>query len=603
MTHEARKKTFDLAISLLKNKQSTQALSILEKLYSLNPSDADVLSVLGAVYAQQRRFVESRSMLETLKRSGRAKQADLLNLADVYVELKELKLAASIFQQVINVDKSQIRANLGIGRIFFATENYDLALNFLKVAYEQKPDEPLLAGNIFEVKRRLLIWNDFDAMQSKLWIDVLDGKVTAHPWSLFSTFDHPEFHLVAHTNLLNALGISKIRRQHYQLSPKSESDSGRIKVGYFSPDFRTHAVTSLMLEALECHSRDRFEIHAFYFPPLENDRSDEKTDAVVNAVEHFHQIGHLSDEDIVSLARENHIDIAVDLCGLTTGHRIGIFAKGVAPIQVSYLGYPGTLGGKVWDYIIADEQVIPSESRQHYAERIVYLDGCFQPNDSRRLVGQPLNRSDYGLPDGAFVLCCFNDIYKVTPQMTDIWLRMLQEFEDVVLWIKINSSIARANFLKIASVYEIDADRIIFAERVAKYEEHLARYSVADLFLDTFPYNGHTTASDVLWSGLPLISLRGKSNCSRVCSSILHHLGLNELIADCVEEYEIKIRQIIADRAYAQKIKSLVRNARESNLFSGKAAAANLEQAYERMVSYQSSGRDIPALIDCREIS
>ena len=592
---------FKLAITLFKNNQISEATETLEEIVKKDPTHKKALSTLGVVYVKLGRFQDARQALETLKEYDVATQQDLLNLADLYIELKEARRGAEIYQEILRLDKNQYRANLGIGRLFFSTENYDLALPYLEKAFEQKPDEPLLAGNIFEVKRRLVIWNDYDRMKNKLWGAVTEGKVSAHPWSLFSAFDYPELHLVSHLNMLKALGVSGIERQRFELDDVVVDGDERIRIGYFSPDFRRHAVTSLILEMLEQHDRQKFEVFAYYFPPLGNDRSDFRTDAVRSAVDQFHQVGHWSDDEILEQVRSDKIQIAVDLCGLTTGNRVRLFARGLAPLQVSYLGYPGTLGAHIWDYIIADAEVISKDNRKHYSERIAYVDGCFQPNDSRRRIDEPRSRAEYGLPSDAFVLCSFNDTYKLTPQLVDTWFKVLVRMKQVVLWIKAESRVARENLLRLADIYQVERDRVIFAGRVGSYEEHLARYQRADLFLDTYPYNGHTTASDVLWAGLPLITIKGESNCSRVCASILTYLGISELVSTSMEDYEQKILKLVSDRAYYLSMKERVLQSRESDLFDGAAAAKRAEEVYARLWALFEASDELPLLLDCRK--
>lgn len=602
MTNSVDQK-FKLAITLIQKNQTTEAVKNLEAILKKDPVHSKTLSTLGVIYTKLGRFKDAVRSLEALKEQGRTKQADLLNLADLYIELKETRKGAEIYQEVLRVEPDQYRANLGIGRLFFSTENYDLALPYLEKAFTQNPDEPLLAGNIFEVKRRLLIWKDYDEMKTKLWTSVVEGKVSAHPWSLFSAFDYPELHLVSHLNMLKALGLEGVKRKRFEVKDFLINKDERIRIGYFSPDFRRHAVTSLILEMLEQHDSNKFEVFAYYFPPLGNDRSDEKTDAVRAAVDHFHQVGQFSDEEIIKQVRADKIHIAVDLCGLTTGNRVKLFAHGLAPLQVSYLGYPGTLGAHIWDYIIADDQVIADSNRQHYSERIAWMDGCFQPNDSRRHIAEPLERAEYGLPDKAFVLCSFNDTYKLTPELVDVWLRVLSQAKHVVLWIKAESKIARENLLRLADIYQVERERIIFAGRVGSYEEHLARYKCADLFLDTFPYNGHTTASDVLWAGLPVVTLMGNSNCSRVCGSILSYLGLETLISSDIHEYEHNILRLVSDSAHYSLVKEKVSKCAESDLFDGRVAARRIERVLSRLWEVYTSNEELPLLLDCRKIS
>jgi predicted O-linked N-acetylglucosamine transferase (SPINDLY family) len=310
----------------------------------------------------------------------------------------------------------------------------------------------------------------------------------------------------------------------------------KINIAYFSPDFRNHPVSLLTSELFETHNRQRFEVFAFSLQQATV--GDETNLRLRNGFDKFFDVENMSDKEIAQFARHNEVDIAIDLAGLTKYSRTGIFSYRAAPIQVNWLGYPGTIGADFIDYIVADKTIIPVESQSHYLEKVVYLPNSYQVNDRKRLISErQFTRQKLGLPENGFVFCCFNNNFKILPTTFDGWIRILKSVDESVLWLFKDNPWAVENLKKEAQKQGIDGRRLVFAERMP-LSEHLARHLQADLFLDTHPYNAHTTASDALWTGLPLLTLMGRSYASRVAASLLSAIGLPELITSNQEEYE-----------------------------------------------------------------
>ena len=292
-----------------------------------------------------------------------------------------------------------------------------------------------------------------------------------------------------------------------------------------------------MAEFFEKHDRSVFEVYGFSFGPASND---EMRQRLVRAFDHFHDVREKTDTEIAALSRELGIDIAVDLKGYTQNSRPGIFVERCAPIQVSYLGYPGTQGSDVMDYLIADEVIIPPGFEQYYSEKIIRLPCCYQVNDSKRKVSDRVfTRAECGLPESGFIFCCFNNNYKILPETFDCWMSILKAVPDSVLWLLKDNELAQTNLRQHAQERGVSPDRLVFAGRLP-VAEHLARHRLADLFLDTWPCNAHTTASDALWMGLPVLTLQGQSFAARVAASLLHYLGLSELITTNSKDYTHK---------------------------------------------------------------
>jgi predicted O-linked N-acetylglucosamine transferase (SPINDLY family) len=355
----------------------------------------------------------------------------------------------------------------------------------------------------------------------------------------------------------------------------------KIRIGYYSEDFREHPVTYLITELFELHNKDQFELFGFYLGPPDSSKMHKR---VLSAFNQFIDVRLKSDKDIALMSREIGIDIAVDLGGFTGLHRPGIFSYRAAPIQVNYLGYPGTMGAKYIDYIIADLTLIPIESEQYYSEKIVYLPNTYQPNDRNRLVAEKVfTKDELDLPKDSFVFCCFNNSFKITPDTFDGWMRILKAVKNSVLWLLEDNPITKLNLRKEAQVRGIDSSRLIFAKRMFP-SENLARHQAADLFLDTLPYNAHTTASDALWVGLPILTCMGKSFASRVAASLLNAIELPELITTTQEQYEAKAIELATNPEKLKAIKyKLERNRFTTALFDTPRFTKHIEAAYKQM--------------------
>ena len=372
--------------------------------------------------------------------------------------------------------------------------------------------------------------------------------------------------------------------------PARATAHDRVRVGYFSADFHNHATAHLLAEVLERHDRERFEIVAYSFGPPSDDAWRRRLRA---AVPDWHDVADLPDEAIAALARQHGIDIAVDLKGYTADARPGIFAWRAAPVQVNYLGYPGTLGTGHHDYLIADPVLVMPGEERHYTEKIAWLPDTYQPNDSTKAIA-PLTpaRRELGLPDGDFVFCSFNNSFKITPDVFSIWMSLLHKVPGSVLWLLACGTTAEANLRREAARQGVGGERLVFAPR-QPLAEHLARQRAADLFLDTFHYTAHTTASDALWAGLPLLTCRGKTFASRVAASLLSAIGLEELIAANATDYEGLALALARQPERLMNIRSRLAESRQSAaLFDCKRYTGRLEALYGAM--YQRCRAGLP---------
>lgn len=357
------------------------------------------------------------------------------------------------------------------------------------------------------------------------------GEKTAVPFSLLATPASPSTLLAcARTYVQNQCPPRDIA-----VDFKVHDASRKLRVGYFSTDFRNHATSQLIVRLFECHDRTRFELFGFSIGPAVQD---EMAARVTAAFDHFMDVAEQSDAQIAAMARAKEIDIAVDLNGFTEGARPNIFAHRAAPVQVNYLGFPGSMGCEYIDYIVADATLIRSDEYHHYAEKVVLLPGTYQANDdTKRISDTSTTRESMGLPGQGFVFACFNNTYKITPDVFSVWMRLLQKVPGSVLWLLEGNDAAKAALETEAQARGVEPERIVWAKRIA-LADHLARHVHADLFLDTFYYNAHTTCSDALWAGLPVLTLAGSTFASRVSASLLGAVGLPELVTQSAQEYE-----------------------------------------------------------------
>jgi len=352
----------------------------------------------------------------------------------------------------------------------------------------------------------------------------------------------------------------------------------RIRIGYFSGDFHDHAIMFLASGLFREHDKTRFEVFC-YSSGLA--REGVMRERVMADVEHFHDTIEMAEAEILELARSHRLDIAVDVSGYTRGGRTGLFARRMAPVQINYLGYPGTMAAPFMDYVVVDPVLVPAEERAHVSERLMVMPGAYQPNDNTRAIADtPTTRADFGLPDDAFVFCCFNQGFKITPREFDIWMRLLGQVEGSVLWLLVGNQTARANLRREAEARGIDPARLVFAEN-RPHGDHLARHRHADLFLDTFAYNAHTTMSDALWSGLPAVTRLGRQFAARVGASLLTNVGLAELIATTDEAYEALALSLARDPVRLAALRAkLARNLPTAPLFDTLAYTRAIERGY-----------------------
>ncbi|HEY4338506.1 MAG TPA: hypothetical protein VGM97_01000, partial [Steroidobacteraceae bacterium] len=438
------------------------------------------------------------------------------------------------------------------------------------------PGSDWLLGVWMHTKMHLCDWSDFDSELAELNTRILQANSASPPFPVLALIDRPSLQLQSakiwvrarHPPSLLLTPIEKYARHK------------KIRIGYFSCDFRSHPVSLLAANLFERHDRSRFEVTAFSFGP---DTKDQMRKRLERGFDRFIDVRGMPDREIVRLARGMELDIAVDLAGFTKGSRPNLFALRVAPLQVSYLGYLGTMGAGYMDYLIADEIIMPGELRRHYAEKIVYLPS-YQANDSGQLVSDRKNcREELGLPRNGFVFCCVNATYKILPATFDSWMRILRQVKDSVLFLISENATVQRNLRREAWRRGVSEDRLVFGRRLP-HPEYLARFCRVDLFLDTLPYNAGTTASDALRAGLPVLTRMGESFAARIAASLLHAIGLPELATTSEEQYETTAVTLAREPTQLAALKDrLCRNRSSMPLFDTAQFTTHLERAYAQM--------------------
>lgn len=531
-------------------KRYPEALECFDKAIALNPANAFAHYNRGLLFQDAKRYTEALASYD--------KAAELApNDADIY-------------------------NNRGV--IFVELRRFDEAAANITKALALRPDYPYLKGLLLHLKMQLCDWQDINAMFETVARSLSYGHPLV-PFHLVSTpLSAAQQHKCAELYVRDKYPPGAIR-----LWNGEKYTHERIRIGYFSADFQRHATADLMAHFFELHDRSRFEVTAFSFGPASDHAMRKRLE---QAFERFVDVREQSDVQIAQLARSLEIDIAIDLKGFTQDCRPGIFALRPAPVQVNYLGYPGTMGAPYMDYLMADATLIPEDQRRFYSEKIVYLPHSYQVNDSTRPIGDTrLTRQEMGLPHDGFVFCCFNNNFKFTPDVFDVWMRLLGRIEGSVLWLLGGTETAMKNLRKEAQTRGISENRLLFAP-YAESAEYLARYRLADLFLDTWHCNAHTTTSDALWTGVPVLTYLGNTFPSRVAASLLRAADLPELITASPEEYEARAAELASDRNRLATIRSkLERNRTTCPLFDTTLSTRHIEDAYVAMWKRQQAGQ------------
>jgi len=517
----------------------SSALECINKAISINPNYEVGLSIKGSILIQNHQFMSAMEFIDRALLLNDKYCEAWINKGICYTELNQYKEALVSFIRAKKLDSNKTFIN----------------------------------GYILHNKLKLCEWDGIEHYSLQIKENIKNGICDINPFSILLINDEP----LIIQKIAQFWQYQKYNFENISIDIRYKIQN-KINIGYLSSDFNNHATSHLISELFELHDKETFKTFGFSIGPNINDRHRLR---IVEALDEFHDISQLTDKEAAEYCRDKKIHIMIDLKGYTQYARTGILANRTAPIQINYLGFPGTMGAKFIDYIIADKIIIPENLKKYYDEKIIYMPDCYQINDGKRsLPIKKFSKHQFGIDEDTFVFCCFNNSYKINPLIFQSWINILINVENSVLLLLNDNVDAKKNLIKEFSKSSIDIKRLIFCERIEMLD-HLSRHQIADLFLDTYPYNAHTTCSDALWSGLPILTIIGNSFPSRVCASLLSTSNLNELVCCDINEYEEKAINFGNNKNALIEIKNRLINSKNKNkLFDAKLFTKNIEYAY-----------------------
>jgi predicted O-linked N-acetylglucosamine transferase (SPINDLY family) len=561
------------ASCLLALGRAREALAGSKRAIAIDPRHPDAHVVRGNALMALRRFADATAAYRTAHETGYANPDIFIRIGNAQREIRDFDAARAAYLQATAAAETSASAWFSLGNVARDLSDPATAAQHYDRAYAIDPGLDHLAGARLLNAMTIADWRPLETLLADHGQAALTAPRGFSPFSLLGLIDDPGAHLEA-----SRIWARKWRPRADREPFLAPAPDRRIRIGYFCTDFRAHATSFLIAGMLELHDRDRFECVGFSLGPPQADGMRAR---LVAAFDDFVECHDAPDDEVVALARRKRIDIAIDLNGYATTNRPGIFAQRCAAVQISMLAYPGTTALPEMDYLVADHIVVPPGDERFYTEKIIRMPGSYQMNDHARPTGRRAwSRRELGLPETGIVFCCFNNNFKILPPTFDGWMRILAATPSSVLWLLADNPTAARNLREAARARGVDQSRLIFAQR-AELDDHIARHRCADLFLDTSPYNAHTTASDALWAGLPVLTCLGRSFPARVAASLLHAVGLPELVTTSQASYEAAAIQLAADTGRLAALRArLVRVRAHAPLFDTRRYARAIEEAF-----------------------
>ena len=568
-------------------KNNKMALADLDKAIELNSNYHNAYNNLGNLHRENKNF--ELAILNFKKAiSIDPKNSQVYNnLGNVFIDLEKPNEAISYYMNSISIDPNNARSFSNVGHAFSKIKQFDKAITYFKMAFKLNPNDNFLISNYLHTKLNICNWDNLPKLLKKNLGQIKQNDTVNIPFAELSFHDLPEIHKIVSQKFIDQNYPNKIIKR-MSITKKLNN---KIRVAYISSDFCDHPVSKLCIEIFESHDKSKFEIIGIN---LGNNKLDSMYERLSNAFDKIINVKHLKDQEIANLCKKLSIDIAIDLNGHTKNNRMGLFSYGAAPIQVNFLGYPGTSGAKYINYIIADKTVLPKRFQKNYTEKIIYLPNSYLPTPSKKIISDKVfSKVDFNLPVNGFIFCCFNNNFKISKEIFISWMNILTKVNDSVLWLSPMNSLAKSNIYKEAKNMGIENNRIIFSERIELHSEHLARLKLADLFLDTYPYNAHSTAIDAISASVPIVTLTGNSFASRVGASLLNALNLPELISYDLDTYEKIAIELATNIKEIKSIKNhLTNNEFAKILFNPKLFTKNIEEAYQAIYKNFLNGKE-----------
>ena len=568
----------NLGISNFKKGEINLALSNIIKSTKIDPNFANAYLNLGNILKDQGLSTQAISSYQKAIQINPNLPEAYNNLGSILSLQDKLEKAFENYKKAIELNPSYFEAFNNLGNLFAKKKNYSKAIDYFQKALNIKNTYTFSHIGILYNKLQICDFSVFKDFEEKFkTIGIENDEI--NPFYTLALEDNPE------NQLKRSQNYSQKRFEKFSNKIKfiKKKKNSKIKIGFYSADFYEHATMYLINGLFREYNKEKFEIYTFNYS---KEKPSIRIKKILNNTNEKN-ILNLPDIEVVKLSRELNIDIAIDLKGYTLNSRTKLFSYRLAPIQINYLGYPGTLGASFMDYIIADKIIIPEKSKNFYSEEILYMPNTYQPNDDKKVRSKSKKqKKDFGLPENSFIFCCFNNLNKISQKELQIWSNILNQVNNSVLWLIKTNEIAKNNILNFFQKKKVSKDRIVFAENIS-YDEHLERIRFADLFLDTFNYNAHTTCSDALWSGLPVVTKIGEQFASRVAASLLNALGMNELVTQNSKEYETLILKFAKNKSDLIKLREkLNKNIKTKPLFNTKEYVSDfeklMENAYEK---------------------
>jgi len=552
-----------------------EAIESYEKALSIKPDYAEAHNNLGVTLMSLGQWTLASECLKKALNINSDYAFANNNYGSVLKHFGKFNDSTKFYEKALSIKPDFFEAHHNLGNALKYLKRHDESLLSYERSFALNPDADYVLGNIIHSKLHLCIWDDLLSYYDELIKKINNKEGAIHPFALLALIDNPELHKKAAEIYINDKYPKNYDLPEIDQYPRHK----KIRIGYFSADFRAHPVGNLTAELYEIHDRSQFEVYAFSFGP---DTNDEVNIRIKAGVDYFNDVSLMSHKEVVMLSRSIELDIAIDLGGFTQDTRTGIFAMQAAPIQINYLGYSSTMGADYMDYIIADRTLIPKNKQKYYSEKIVYLPDSFMVNDTKNKKSiKEFTRKEMGLPSKGFVFCCFNHHYKITPLVFTSWMKILSKVDDSILWLSDGNKTGINNLKKEAEKNGVNKNRLFFAPRLDLREDHLNRIKLADLFLDTLPYNAHATTSDALQVGLPVLTCIGESFASRVAASLINSVDLPELITSTQEQYEELAIELAIDPLKLNAVKEkLNNNLLLSPLYNTPLYTKHLEKTY-----------------------
>lgn len=567
-------------------KRRDEAAEAYDRALVLAPASAEVWLGRGNVSFDRREYGVALAAYDKALAFQHGLAEAWLGRGNVLVHLGRLEEALAAFEKSLSLKPQSAEALTGRGNALSALKRHDDAFTAYDEAFGLKPDLAGLEGDRFFARMQACDWREFAAERDRLLQVIRAGVAAAAPWQLLSITASADDQLACS----RAWAQARYPAEAQPLWRNERYEHDKIRIAYLSADMRQHPVAYLAAGLFEAHDRSRFEVLGISIGP--NDGSEMRA-RLERAFDRFIDAATLGADETARRIRAEEVDLLIDLTGFTENARPQILAHRPAPLQINYLGFAGTMGAEYIDYIIADPVLIPAVHRPHYAEKVITLPHSYMPHDDagRAISDRVPARDAFSLPESGFVFCCFNNAYKLNPAMLAARMRLLKAVEGSVLWLSNAGTAAASNLRQAAASSGVDPERLVFAEHLVSRADYLARYRRADLFLDTLPYNAHTTASDALWAGLPVLTQIGDTFAGRVAASLLTTLGLSELITESTERFEQLAVALATQPARLEQIRQKLAQQRLNQpLFNTELFARNIERAYVAIQQRRQNG-------------